>query len=168
MGGARSGKSRLALELVEESGLWPLFCATGLSVDKEMETRIFRHRAERPSHFETVEVPLGFSPLWEKDLRGRALLLDCVSFLVSNILLEEKEEERSYERICKEFEALFSRQKRDGFLLVLVSNEVGMGVVPEYPLGRTYRDLLGRVNQWLAARAEAVYFVVAGVPWRIK
>ncbi|MGQ9622075.1 MAG: bifunctional adenosylcobinamide kinase/adenosylcobinamide-phosphate guanylyltransferase [Candidatus Caldatribacteriaceae bacterium] len=168
LGGARSGKSRLALELVEKSGLSPLFCATSLPVDWEMEARILRHQAERPPHFETVEVPLGFSPLWEKDLRRRALLLDCVSLLVSNVLLEEEEEERSYGRICREFETLFSRQKRDGFLLVLVSNEVGMGVVPEYPLGRTYRDLLGRVNQWLAARVEAVYFVVAGIPWRVK
>ncbi|MCS7242990.1 MAG: bifunctional adenosylcobinamide kinase/adenosylcobinamide-phosphate guanylyltransferase [Candidatus Caldatribacterium sp.] len=168
LGGARSGKSRLALTMVGERGVPVVFCATGIATDPEMEERIRRHRSDRPSSFITVEVPYGFVPLLSFDLSGKAVLLDCVSFLVSNILLQEKDEKQAYEKVLGELTGLFSRQEREGFYLVLVSNEVGMGVVPEFPLGRAFRDLLGRVNQWLAERADRVYFVVAGIPWQLK
>lgn len=168
LGGARSGKSRLALKVVEEKQVPVVFCATGVITDPEMEERIRRHQRERPPHFTTVEVPYGFTPLSSFDLSGKAVLLDCVSFFVSNILLEEGDEKQAETRILREFEGLFSRQEKERFPLVLVSNEVGMGVVPESPLGRAFRDLLGRVNQWLAERMDQVYLVVAGIPWRLK
>lgn len=168
LGGARSGKSRLALAMVQEKKVPVVFCATGIPTDAEMEERIRRHQRERPPHFVTVEVPYGFAPLFALDLLGKAVLLDCVSFLVSNILLKEGDKEQSYRRIVEEFAGLFARQERDRFFLVLVSNEVGMGVVPESSLGRAFRDLLGWVNQWLAERVSEVYFVVAGIPWRLK
>lgn len=168
LGGARSGKSRFALEMVEEKKVPTIFCATGIPTDAEMEERIRRHQKERPPHCTTVEVPYGFAPLFSLSLSGKAVLLDCVSFLVSNILLQEGSEEQAYTRVVGEFGSLFSRQERERFFLVLVSNEVGMGVVPEFPLGRTFRDLLGRVNQWLAERVNHVYFMVAGIPWKLK
>ncbi|MBC7217691.1 MAG: bifunctional adenosylcobinamide kinase/adenosylcobinamide-phosphate guanylyltransferase [Candidatus Caldatribacterium sp.] len=168
LGGARSGKSRLALEMAQGTGAPVIFCATGVPTDAEMEERIRRHQRERPPGFTTVEVPYGLSPLFALELSGKVVLLDCVSFLVSNILLEENDEDRSYERIVGEFMELFARQEGEPFLLILVSNEVGMGVVPPFPLGRSFRDLLGRVNQWLAERANRVYLVVAGIPWQLK
>lgn len=168
LGGVRSGKSRFALRMIEEAQLPAVFCATGIPTDEEMELRILRHRSERPPHFATVEVPHGFAPLLVESLSGKAVLLDCVSFFVSNVLLQEKCEEEAYRRVTGEFEKLFARQEEEQFFLVLVSNETGMGVVPESPLGRMFRDLLGRVNQWLAERAHQVYFVVAGIPWRLK
>lgn len=168
LGGARSGKSRFALRMVEERRVPVVFCATGVITDGEMEERIRRHQRERPPHWTTVEVPYGFTPLAPFALSGKAVLLDCVSFLVSNILLEEGNEEQAEAKVLGEFENLFFRQKEEGFFLVLVSNEVGMGVVPESPLGRSFRDLLGRVNQWLAERVDQVYFVVAGIPWKLK
>ena len=168
LGGARSGKSRLALRMVEETGLPAIFCATGIPVDEEMRSRILRHQKERPPHFTTVETPYGFSPLEALELSGKAVLLDCVSFLVSNVLLEEEDGERAYGRVVEEFGMLFARQEEEGFFLVLVSNEVGMGVVPDSRLGREFRDLLGRVNQWLAERAHRVYFVIAGIPWQLR
>ncbi|WP_438317622.1 bifunctional adenosylcobinamide kinase/adenosylcobinamide-phosphate guanylyltransferase [Candidatus Caldatribacterium sp. SIUC1] len=168
LGGARSGKSRLALRMVEETGLPAIFCATGIPVDEEMRSRILRHQKERPPHCITVETPYGFSPLEALELSGKAVLVDCVSFLVSNILLEEEDGEKAYGRTVEEFGVLFTRQEKEGFFLVLVSNEVGMGVVPDSRLGREFRDLLGRVNQWLAERAHRVYFVVAGIPWQLR
>lgn len=168
LGGARSGKSRFALAVAKGTGLPLVFCATAVPTDEEMEARIRRHQSERPPGTLTVEVPYGFSPLWALDLVGKVVLVDCVSFLVSNILLEEQSEEQSFRRILKTFSELLLRQEKDRFPLILVSNEVGMGVVPEFPLGRVFRDLLGRVNQWLAERADRVYFLVAGIPWQLK
>jgi len=113
LGGARSGKSRLALRMVDEAGLPAIFCATGVPVDEEMRSRILRHQKERPPHFTTVETPYGFSPLEALELAGKAVLVDCVSFLVSNILLEEEDGERAYGRTVKEFGALFTRQEKE-------------------------------------------------------
>ncbi|MGC8777828.1 MAG: bifunctional adenosylcobinamide kinase/adenosylcobinamide-phosphate guanylyltransferase [Candidatus Caldatribacteriaceae bacterium] len=168
LGGARSGKSRRALAMVEESGLHPVYCATGVAVDTEMEERIARHRKERGERWKTFETPFGFGEVLREDLRGKGVLVDCVTFLLSNFLFREKDGERAFLGAQGELRALFGKQETERFLLVLVSNEVGMGLVPEYPEGRIFRDLQGRMNQWLAEEADEVYFVVAGIPWKVK
>ncbi|MDD3698692.1 MAG: bifunctional adenosylcobinamide kinase/adenosylcobinamide-phosphate guanylyltransferase [Atribacterota bacterium] len=168
LGGARSGKSRLALEWVEESGLSPLYLATGVATDPEMEERILRHQRERSAMWKVEEVPFGLGEALEKDWRGQGVVLDCVTFLVNNIFWKEKDGEETYERLCRELSRIFEKRKKEHFLLLLVSNEVGMGVVPEYPAGREFRDLQGRVNQWIASQVDEAYLVVAGIPWRLK
>jgi len=168
LGGARSGKSRRALKMVEESGLRPVYCATGVATDAEMAERIARHRKERGERWETFETPYGFGEVLGESLEGSGVLVDCVTFLLSNFLFREQDGERAFQRAQEELRALFEKQKEERFFLVLVSNEVGMGLVPEYPEGRIFRDLQGRMNQWLAEEADEVYFVVAGIPWKVK
>ncbi|HQE25860.1 MAG TPA: bifunctional adenosylcobinamide kinase/adenosylcobinamide-phosphate guanylyltransferase [Candidatus Atribacteria bacterium] len=168
LGGARSGKSRLALEWVEESGLSPLYLATGVATDPEMEERILRHQKERSTAWKVEEVPFGFREALERDWSGQGVVLDCVTFLVNNIFWKEENAERTFQRSCQELTSILEKRERERFLLLLVSNEVGMGVVPEYPAGREFRDLQGRVNQWIAHRVDEVYLVVAGIPWQLK
>ena len=168
LGGARSGKSRLALEWVEKSGLSPLYLATGVATDSEMEERIIRHQRERSPEWKVEEVPSGLGKVLEKDWSEWGIVLDCVTFLVNNVFWEEKDAERAYERLCRELSGILEKRKREHFLLLLVSNEVGMGVVPEYPAGREFRDLQGRVNQWIAHQVDEAYLVVAGIPWQLK
>lgn len=168
LGGARSGKSRLGVRMVEESGLKPVYCATGVPLDAEMEERIARHRAERGERWVTVETPFDFGGVLERDLRGVGLLLDCVTFFLNNLLFREKEEERARALAYRELEALLEKRRKEGFFLVLISNEVGLGIVPETPEGRIFRDLQGQVNQWLASEVDEVYMLLAGIPWRLK
>lgn len=168
LGGARSGKSCRAQEMVLESGLFPLYCATGVPVDEEMAQRIERHKKERGRCWRTIEAPFGFTELLRKDLREFGVVVDCVTFLLNNLLFREKDPKQAFNLLCAEFEALFGKRKKEHFFLLLVSNEVGMGIVPEYPEGRVFRDLQGRVNQWLASQVEEVYFLLAGIPWQIK
>lgn len=168
LGGARSGKSRLGVRMVEESGLQPVYCATGVPLDAEMEERIARHRAERGERWVTVETPFGFGGVLERNLRGAALLVDCVTFFLNNLLFREKEEEEARALAYRELGALLEKRREEGFFLVFVSNEVGLGIVPETPEGRAFRDLQGQVNQWLAREVDEVYMLFAGIPWRLK
>lgn len=168
LGGARSGKSRLAISWIEESGLSPLYLATGVATDSEMEERILRHQRERSLRWKVEETPLGFKEVLGKNWSECGVVLDCVTFLVNNIWEEEQEAEKTYERTLRELGDLLEKRKKERFLLLLVSNEVGMGVVPAYPAGREFRDLQGRVNQWIAQKVDEVYLVVAGIPWRMK
>jgi len=168
LGGARSGKSRMALRMVEERNLRPLYCATGLPTDAEMEERIARHRQERGERWQTLETPFGFGEVLPRNLRGWGVVVDCVTFLLANLLFRERDANRAFGLLQAEFTALLRKRKEEDFLLLLVSNEVGMGVVPAYPEGRLFRDLQGRVNQWLAQEVDAVYFLVAGIPWKLK
>jgi adenosylcobinamide kinase / adenosylcobinamide-phosphate guanylyltransferase len=158
-GGARSGKSSFALEkAIELGGDDVTFVATAERSDDEMTDRIARHQLERPSAWKTVEAP---REIKLSDLKSRVVLLDCLSLLVSNLLLDGLEEETILERIRQILE---SRTQT----LVIVSNEVGMGLVPEYPLGRQFRDVLGRANQLVARASTQAFFVVAGIPLRLK
>lgn len=154
--------------MVLESGLLPLYCATGIPVDEEMAKRIETHKKERGKSWRTIEIPFGFGELLRKDLRDSGVVVDCVTFLLNNLLFREKDPEQVFNSLCAEFEALFEKRKKEHFFLLLVSNEVGMGIVPEYLEGRVFRDLQGRINQWLASQVEEVYFLLAGIPWRIK
>ncbi|HEY8348140.1 MAG TPA: bifunctional adenosylcobinamide kinase/adenosylcobinamide-phosphate guanylyltransferase [Symbiobacteriaceae bacterium] len=159
LGGARSGKSRFAEALASRYDT-VTYLATGVVTDPEMAERVARHRATRPAHWRTVEEP--YHPAAAvRDARG-VVLLDCVTFLVSNHLL--RDEAGGEQAALAELEALLTLEAD----VIAVSNEVGMGVVPEYPLGRLFRDAVGRANQFLAARAEQVFVCFAGIPVEIK
>ncbi|MCX6090753.1 MAG: bifunctional adenosylcobinamide kinase/adenosylcobinamide-phosphate guanylyltransferase [Candidatus Atribacteria bacterium] len=167
LGGARSGKSRLAQKMGMDSGLPFIYLATGVVTDREMEERVRHHQLHRPASWKTLEVPYGFQDIQES-FSGKGVLLDCVTFLTSNIFLRENDEEKAFTLVRQEFDWLFQKRERERFFWIMVSNEIGMGVVPEYPLGRTFRDLQGRVNQWLASQVDEVYFVIAGLSLPLK
>jgi adenosylcobinamide kinase/adenosylcobinamide-phosphate guanylyltransferase len=166
LGGARAGKSSFALRLAEqhagESSV--SFIATAQALDEEMATRIARHREERPTHWTTIEEPY---QLDEALLRADAnlVIVDCLTLFVSNWLIRSGDQNNSVHEIAERFLAAVSSQTKT---VICVSNEVGLGIVPETSLGRTFRDLLGRVNQQFAAAADEVYLLVAGVSLRLK
>jgi len=176
LGGARSGKSAFAEELASRLEGPVLFVATGVAVDAEMAERIAAHRAARPASWHCVEAPVnvGDSILTRVD-DVRVVLVDCLSFLVSNWLLAEEatssgevSEHAVWPRVEDEIHGILHAARSRAAHLIVVSNEVGMSVVPDYPLGRVYRDLLGRANQHLAKETVSVYLVVAGIPVAIK
>ena len=157
LGGARSGKSTLALRLAVGSGAPVTYLATGEGLDDEMAARIAAHRSERPAEWTTLEEPLELGRAIESVPADEMLVVDCLSLWVANVL--ERRDSTSVEP--ESAVAAEAAAGRPG-LTVAVSNEVGLGVVPATPLGRAYRDVLGRVNQqWVEASSEAS-FVVAG------
>ncbi len=177
LGGARSGKSSYAENLAKKTGGDSvLYVATAEPKDAEMRERIAKHRAARSSAWNTVEAPRQIARAMRREYHGESVILaDCVTVLVANILLAESGgaegnpfRKNVEDAVDAEFDELleFIRQRQAVFLLV--SNEVGMGLVPAYALGRAYRDLLGRVNRRLADAADEVFFLVAGIPMQIK
>ena len=171
LGGARSGKSDYAERLAAELGQHIVYVATAEVGDAEMAQRIAAHRLARPTIWQTLEAPRHVgAALAEITEAPDGLLLDCLTLLVSNILLAlETEPSTSMEAAVQaELEAILAAQARLDVPLIVVSNEVGLGLVPPYPLGRVYRDVLGRANQYLAARANRVIFMVAGLPMIVK
>jgi adenosylcobinamide kinase / adenosylcobinamide-phosphate guanylyltransferase len=158
LGGARSGKSALAIELASQWSGPVTFIATGEARDAEMAERIRQHRRERPATWATVEEPVELASALEAAPPASAVVVDCLSLWVANIL-DADVEARSTHAV-----AAATRRGRT----IVVSNEVGLGVVPACELGRRYRDVLGRVNaQWAAAADEAA-FVVAGKMLRLQ
>ncbi len=176
LGGARSGKSTYAEKLAAEYGDEVIYCATAEIYDDEMRERVRQHQSRRPAAWRTVEAPHAAAEKLASALRDRpakCVLLDCLSILTSNVLLtlpEEIHEADAFETLREqELTALFALIKSTPEVrFILVSNEVGMGVVPATTLGRTYRDLLGRANQSAAAEADDVWFMIAGIPMKIK
>ncbi len=171
LGGARSGKSTHAERLARQVGGSVTFIATAEALDPEMANRIAAHKCKRPEDWRTLEIPRRITAVLEKDPpRSQVIILDCLTLLVTNILLEaspeeeEPEEAVAFSLVKGELEALLAFIKRHEAYWVLVSNEVGLGLVPPYPLGRVYRDLLGWANQQVAARANEVLWMVAGIP----
>ncbi len=168
LGGARSGKSTYAEELARElGGDDVLYIATAEALDQEMADRIAQHRAQRPAAWRTLETPLhpGRALLAQRPSE-KVILLDCMTLLSSNILLAHPDDAET--RLQQEIEALLEAVKTLDAHLIIVSNEVGLGLAPDNALGRAYRDLLGRANQTLARAADEVIFMVAGLPLRIK
>ncbi|HEX6510799.1 MAG TPA: bifunctional adenosylcobinamide kinase/adenosylcobinamide-phosphate guanylyltransferase [Chloroflexota bacterium] len=159
-GGARSGKSAYAQQLATASGQPVLFVATAEARDDDMRRRIEAHRASRPASWETLERPLGAAEALAS-VAGRLVVLDCITLLVSNLLLAGFAVE-------PEVQALIAWQRHSRSPLIAVTNEVGLGIVPDNALAREYRDALGGANQALAAAADRVVLMVAGLPVEIK
>lgn len=170
LGGARSGKSSYAQELASKNGGSVLYVATATAGDDEMKARIDAHRAERPSGWRTLEVPLNVGEAIQKSLEespADVILLDCMTLLATNVILQLPEtatERQASAALLAEVDALLACRAASNAHWIIVSNEVGLGLVPPYPLGRTYRDALGRANQKLAAAATETLFLVAGRP----
>lgn len=171
-GGARSGKSRLAQKLAFEiRGHKVTYLATGEAKDEEMKERILLHQKTRPSTWETVEEPIHILPVIQRELeKDRLILLDCMTLWLSNLLLQdsEKTEEALTKEVIEKLEHLIACQREKRGTIILVSNEVGMGVVPETPLGRIFRDVNGRMNAHLASAATKVYLSFFGLSLELK
>jgi adenosylcobinamide kinase/adenosylcobinamide-phosphate guanylyltransferase len=171
LGGARSGKSAYAEKLAARLGRRVLYIATAEAGDAEMAERIKAHQLARPATWQTLAAPRQVSAaLATITEQPDALLLDCLTLLVSNIILAlEGEAPATVEAAVQaELAALIAAQTDLQAPLIVVSNEVGLGLVPPYPLGRLYRDVLGRANQHLAGLANQVFFMVAGLPMTVK
>jgi len=172
LGGARSGKSRYAVTLASRLGGQVLFLATAEARDTEMRARIAAHRLERPAAWRTIEAATGLGAAIRAQSGADTIIIDCVTLWVANVLgdLDGGPEavERAGQALRQETASLISAIKDSAAAFIIVSNEVGLGLVPETPLGRLYRDALGQVNQELARGCEQVYFMVSGIPWPIK
>ncbi|AGB41644.1 adenosyl cobinamide kinase/adenosyl cobinamide phosphate guanylyltransferase [Halobacteroides halobius DSM 5150] len=178
LGGARSGKSSFAEEIVTNlGGLEVTYIATSQPRDKEMKERIKQHQASRPQEWTTIEESREVSQILSEIKKGSVVLVDCLTVLISNLLLQNEElnedeydfnEQMKEEEIISEIEKIITKIKEKDLTVVLVSNEVGQGLVPPYKLGRVYRDIAGRVNQLVANEADEVYITYAGLPVEIK
>jgi adenosylcobinamide kinase/adenosylcobinamide-phosphate guanylyltransferase len=175
LGGARSGKSAYAEALAASvaNKRTVLYVATATASDEEMRERIVAHQANRPPHWRTIEAPLDPAHTLERELAqipAPVVLLDCVTLLAANLLLDGASHEGDVDaaageaRLDHALDALLALYERSQFTLIAVSNEVGMGVVPPYSLGRAYRDILGRANTRLAHAADATLLMIAGMP----
>lgn len=161
LGGARSGKSRHAEELLAaEPAPWT-YVATAQALDDEMAERIAHHRARRDSRWHTVDAPLDLVDALEALPGGRPVLVDCLTLWLTNVMLAERDVEAESQRLA---DALARPRGR----WVVVANEVGLGIVPDNALARRFRDAAGRLNQMVAAQADGVIFMVAGLPMKVK
>jgi adenosylcobinamide kinase/adenosylcobinamide-phosphate guanylyltransferase len=178
-GGARSGKSRHAAQLAVDSGLPVVYLATAEASDSEMDQRISQHRAERPANWMTIEEPLALTTaLTRAHLPDPCVVLvDCITVWLGGLVcpLYDLPETAALDKLpsveetaTQEAERLCDFARTSSASLVVVTNEVGDGIVPADPLTRFYRDLLGRLNQALAAASDEVYLLVAGLPLRLK
>ena len=198
LGGARSGKSKFAQDLAKSLGEKVLFVATGAPLDEEMTLRIEAHKRSRPKSWRTLEISVNVGQSLPRESGdAEVVLLDCLTLLVSNVILKplnfgssegavednyicslKASPSRHRERceaiseaetqVMTELEQLIDFIDKYKGTFIVVSNEVGLGLVPENKLGRVYRDLLGNANQFLAQRATDVYFMAAGIPLKIK
>jgi len=164
LGGARSGKSAYALSLAKKYRK-VAFIATCQALDKEMRERIRLHKEARPKHWETFEEPKDLAKLLGKINNSfDCILIDCLTLLVSNLILSGDSQQQVFEKI-KGLLLVLSKKKAK---VILVSNEVGLGLVPANKLGREFRDIAGRANQLVANKADEVFFTVSGIALKIK
>jgi adenosylcobinamide kinase/adenosylcobinamide-phosphate guanylyltransferase len=163
-GGTRCGKSDLALALARRLGRRRLFLATAQAGDDEMRLRIGRHRRTRGDDFRTLEEPLAVAELLRRPPDDDVVVLDCLTLWLSNLLLEGRESDDVLRRV----EELADVLRRRPSHAVVVTSEVGLGLVPETPLGRTFRDVAGLAHQCIAAAADEVYFGALGMMLRLK
>ena len=164
LGGARSGKSAWALEYVEKNYGSHLFLATAEVLDEEMAHRVDLHRKARGPKWQVREEPLDIAQvLAPGNCHVEAVLIDCTTIWLSNVLLQ-----KGADRVSAYEEGLLEALARSDPSVIIVSNEVGSGIVPEHPLGRQYRDMAGSLNRKMAAAADRVVLVVAGLPIQLK
>jgi adenosyl cobinamide kinase/adenosyl cobinamide phosphate guanylyltransferase len=170
-GGIRSGKSRFAERLADQCGARVLYLATAAASDPEMRQRIAEHRARRPPAWETLEEPVGRArAVAARSPRPDVVLVEDLGLLVSNVMEHQAisvgeptaSTEGCWELIAGELDALVAEQRRSGSAWIIVSNEVGLGLVPLSAAGRQFADLLGRANQRLARHADRAYFIASG------
>ena len=162
LGGARSGKSRFAEALVTDSGLAPVYVATGRALDDEMTFRISQHKARRGLAWTTVEEPVDLVGALQRHARAdRAILVDCLTLWLTNLMMDERVIETEIEALTSSLEALPGK-------VIAVSNEVGLGIVPENKMARAFRDHAGILHQKIGSIADHVYFLAAGLPLKMK
>ena len=176
LGGARSGKSHFAQEYARNNGVKVLFVATATAGDEEMRARIEKHKKARPANWRTLEVITDIGTQIEANAGDAELIvIDCITMLVNNIF--SRYEEQQFEIICDEelekavvaeIKKLQKCLKKLDASFLIISNEVGLGLVPDNRMGRLYRDNLGRANQMLAQTADQVMLLVAGIPLQVK
>ncbi len=170
-GGSRSGKSAFAQQQAEQLDAPRLFIATCPRIDSEMDERISRHQRDRAGRgWQTAEIPLRLAEELDRTPTGTAVLIDCLTLWISNLMYEAEQEglEISEDQVTASVEKLGESARRYQGQVLMVSNEVGLGIVPDNPMARRYRDLVGRCNQVIAASADRVFLVSCGIPVRIK
>lgn len=171
-GGARSGKSRRAQEIAKKSGGQVLFVATAEAGDDEMKRRIKAHRKARPKEWKTLEVTTDIGRQITKNIgKAKTVIIDCITLLVSNVLLQydEKTDPAIVEKaVAGETKGLLDCIKNTKANFIIVTNEVGLGIIPGDKVSRLYRDMLGKANRMLAEKVDEVYLMIAGIPVCIK
>jgi adenosylcobinamide kinase / adenosylcobinamide-phosphate guanylyltransferase len=176
-GGAKSGKSKFAEKMVEEIGEKINYIATLTCFDDEMKEKVKIHKDRRNEKYKTIEAHKNFDIIFENIDEKETILLDCLTNMVSNLIFEENidfdknlkiNKEKLDIKIKKEVENLIKVLKKHKGISVIVSNELGMGIVPVYPLGRYFRDIAGEINQYVAEKSDEMYLTVSGIPMKIK
>jgi adenosylcobinamide kinase/adenosylcobinamide-phosphate guanylyltransferase len=170
-GGSRSGKSRFAETMARQLGGEVLYLATAEALDEEMAERIASHRRRRPAQWRTLEVPLDPVEAIREAVPGQTLLLDCLTLFLSNLLFQKYPAGGVADQagaVQAEIESLAAAIAASPAHIIVVTNEVGWGIVPENALARFYRDLAGSANQTIAAVCDQVYLVISGIPVLIK
>lgn len=164
-GGARSGKSSFALKLAKEEKGRVAFIATGEPKDREMKKRIAKHRLDRPKTWTTFEEPVELAELIKKIGTGyQTILIDCLTLWVSNLLLKKT----SHDAMAQEAVHIVKALRKTRGKAIIVTNEVGLGIVPNNRLARDFRDIAGRVNQLIASESDEAYFMISGIAAKIK
>ncbi|MEJ2353380.1 MAG: bifunctional adenosylcobinamide kinase/adenosylcobinamide-phosphate guanylyltransferase [Anaerolineales bacterium] len=171
IGGARSGKSSFAEQAARRHAGQVVYLATAQALDEEMNRRISKHQRKRPGSWVTVELPTRVGRQWPAlEVNADVVVLDCLTLLVNNVLMaaiedpDEPDEEQAHQAVSAEVDDLIRVIRESPADWLVVTNEVGLGLVPANPLGRLYRDLLGFTNQRFASQADQVFWMVAGIP----
>ncbi len=169
IGGARSGKSSFVLDEVSKLEGTRAYIATGEALDDEMQDRIRKHKEDRGPEWTTYEEPVEIVNILS-DIKDKysAVVIDCLTLWLSNIMLQHQDTTVQVNSLLQTLESLNSSNSSNGLNLYIVSNELGMGIVPENAMAREFRDLTGFLNQKVAAIADEVYLVTAGIPMKIK
>ena len=178
-GGARSGKSSFAESLASEISERVLYVATSEAFDQEMKDRVKKHQAQRPSTWDTVEIFQNLQSLRDEEvfLKAKVLLLDCLGFLLNNLMyysnldfenLDFEALDKFEQSVLGEIEDLVKLVEKSDKSLIIVSNEIGMGIVPNDPLSRAYRDILGRLNRRAQELSNEAYILISGIPLQLK
>lgn len=165
LGGSRSGKSTYALELAKKHKRSVAFIATGEAKDAEMLQRIQLHKNNRPKHWKTFEESKNIVSLLKKEGNNfECIIIDCLTLLVSNLILAGSSQKSIEDKIHKILTTLKKLKAR----AIIISNEVGLGIVPKNKLARDFRDIAGRINQIVAGEADEVFFMVSGIPLKLR